>query len=73
MYCHAVPWELNSVVLTACWHCVLQQIGGMLNVVGAVVLLIVVPAVATQHQPASYVFGHFERAQAESVGITNPV
>eukprot|EP00882_Tetradesmus_deserticola_P027411 GHRQ01030331.1.p1 GENE.GHRQ01030331.1~~GHRQ01030331.1.p1 ORF type:complete len:181 (+),score=18.42 GHRQ01030331.1:157-699(+) len=26
---------------------------------------------ATQHQPASWVFGHFEAAQAESVGITN--
>lgn len=50
----------------------LNQLGGMLNLVGAVVLAVVLPAVATEHQPASYVFGHFERAQAEAVGITSP-
>jgi hypothetical protein len=45
----------------------------MWNLVGAVVLMIILPSVATSHQPASYVFGHFERAQAESIGITNPM
>jgi hypothetical protein len=51
----------------------LQEFAGMWNLVGAVVLMIVLPAVAVSHQPASYVFGHFETAQAEAIGITNPV
>jgi hypothetical protein len=51
----------------------LQEFAGIWNLVGAVVLAIILPAVATFHQPASYVFGHFETAQAEAAGITNPV
>ncbi|KAF8071033.1 BAT1 [Scenedesmus sp. PABB004] len=51
----------------------LNQLGGMLNVWGAVALMVIIPAVATRHQPAGYVFGHFERAQAAAEGITNPI
>lgn len=60
---------LNSCglrVLTLC-----TQAGGMFHLAGVLLLVLIVPLMATTHQPASWVFGHFESAQAESVGITN--
>lgn len=62
---------LNSCglrVLTLC-----TQVGGMFHLAGVLLLILIVPLMATQHQPASFVFGHFETAQAESAGITNYV
>jgi amino acid transporter len=60
---------LNSCglqVLTLC-----TQAGGMFHLAGVLLLVLIVPLMAKEHQPASWVFGHFETAQAESVGITN--
>jgi amino acid transporter len=60
---------LNSCglrVLTLC-----TQAGGVFHLAGVLLLVLIVPLMATTHQPASWVFGHFESAQAESVGITN--
>jgi hypothetical protein len=37
------------------------------------VLALAIPLMATQHQPASWVFSYFETAQAEAVGIVNPL
>ena len=45
----------------------------MFHLAGVLLLVVVLPAIAPVHQSASWVFTHFERAQAESVGITNPV
>jgi amino acid transporter len=60
---------LNSCglqVLTLC-----TQAGGVFHLAGVLLLVLMVPLMATEHQPASWVFGHFETAQAESVGIMN--
>jgi hypothetical protein len=40
-------------------------------VFGAVALSLILPLVATQLQPASYVFGHFEVSHAEGKGINH--
>lgn len=37
------------------------------------VQVFMVPLMATQHQPASWVFGSFETAAAVDVGIVNPL
>jgi hypothetical protein len=50
-----------------------NQAGGVLNLVGAVLLAVVVPAVAVTRQSAEYVFTHFETTHAEAVGITHPL
>lgn len=55
-------------VLTVC-----TQIGGIFHLVGITLLIFMVPMMATQHQPSSWVFGHFEKAQAMDVGIINPL
>lgn len=55
-------------VLTLC-----TQLGGFVHLLGVALLAIIVPAMATQHQPASFVFTHFETAQAEASGITSPL
>jgi hypothetical protein len=39
--------------------------------VGVAVLIVAVPAIATQHQPASWVFGSFETDLGYSVGLPN--
>lgn len=62
---------LNSCglkVLTLC-----TQLGGMFHLAGIVLLALIVPLMATQHQPASFVFGFYEKEHAEEVGIVNPL
>jgi len=49
------------------------QFGGILHVFGVVLLILGVPLMATEHQPASWVFGHFETSQAAAAGIVNPL
>lgn len=76
MYGIYVAWCLAATAANSLGDKVnirMNEFAGIWNLVGAVVLTIVLPAMATSHQPASYVFGHFETAQAESAGITNPV
>jgi hypothetical protein len=51
----------------------LTQAGGLFHLAGVLLLVVVLPAIAPSHQNASWVFTHFERAQAESVGIISPV
>lgn len=53
-------------VLTLC-----TQLGGIFHLLGIALLALMVPLMAKEHQSASWVFGHFESAQAEAVGITN--
>eukprot|EP00775_Hariotina_reticulata_P000773 gene773-1085_t len=55
-------------LLTLC-----TQAGAAMHLAGITVLAIMVPAMATQHQSAKFVFTHFEIAQAEEAGITNYV
>jgi hypothetical protein len=60
---------LNSCglrVLTLC-----TQLGGLFHLAGIALLALMVPLMATQHQPASWVFGHFESEIAQESGIMN--
>jgi hypothetical protein len=60
---------LNSCglrVLTLC-----TQLGGMFHLAGIALLALMVPLMATQHQPASWVFGYFEAGIAQESGIMN--
>lgn len=60
---------LNSCglrVLTLC-----TQLGGMFHLAGIALLALAVPLMATRHQPASWVFGHFEWTVAQDSGIMN--
>lgn len=53
-------------------HMVACSTGGMLNIGGAVLLTALLPAIAAPNlQPARWVFGHFETAQGEAVGISS--
>lgn len=67
---------LTVAVLNSCGLRVLTlctQLGGIFHLVGIPLLVLMVPLMATQRQPASWVFGHFEKAQAEAAGIINPL
>lgn len=60
---------LNSCglrVLTLC-----TQLGGIFHLAGIALLALAVPLMATTHQPASWVFGHFEWKVAQDSGIMN--
>jgi hypothetical protein len=56
----------GSHLLTLC-----TQLGGVLQVAGLALLALMVPLMATSHQPASWVFGHYETGPANKKGIFN--
>jgi len=53
-------------VLTLC-----TQAGAAVHLLGITVLAVIVPAMATQHQSAKFVFTHFETPEAYEEGIVN--
>lgn len=69
--CIFVVAVLNSCGLRVLTMC--TQLGGIFHLAGIALLAFIVPLMATEHQPASFVFTYFEKQHAEDAGILNPL